>query len=57
MAAIALTVALGQAGVGILELSTGRGSLEHLFFQLTEGTSDEPALPATAPPPTVAAAT
>ena len=52
------TIALGQAGVGILELSTGRGSLEHLFFQLTEGTpehSDSEEAVA-APPPSVAAA-
>ena len=50
------TIALGQAGVGILELSTGRGSLEHLFFQLTEGTSEHPEEAVTAPSPSVAAA-
>ncbi|MDX6495375.1 MAG: hypothetical protein QOE17_1361, partial [Gaiellales bacterium] len=29
---------------------------EHLFFQLTEGTSEHPEEAATAPPPSVAAA-
>jgi ABC-2 type transport system ATP-binding protein len=50
------TVELGRAGVGILELTTGRGSLEHFFFQLTEGESEAPALPAAEPEPAVAAA-
>ena len=36
----AFTVALGAAGVGIRELTTGRASLEHLFFELTEGGVD-----------------
>ena len=30
------TVELGRAGIGIRELTTGRASLEHLFFELTE---------------------
>jgi len=51
-----LTVELGRAGIGILELTTGRGSLEHLFFRLTEGESEAPALPAAEPEPAVAAA-
>jgi ABC-2 type transport system ATP-binding protein len=50
------TVELGRAGVGIIELTTGRGSLEHFFFQLTEGESEAPALPAAEPEPAVAAA-
>jgi ABC-2 type transport system ATP-binding protein len=50
------TVELGRAGIGILELTTGRGSLEHLFFQLTEGESEAPGLPAAEPEPAVAAA-
>jgi ABC-2 type transport system ATP-binding protein len=33
---LAYTVELGRAGIGILELTTGRASLEHLFFELTE---------------------
>ena len=37
----AFTVALGAAGVGIRELTTGRASLEHLFFELTEGGAEE----------------
>ncbi len=37
----AFTVALGAAGVGIRELTTGRASLEHLFFELTEGGAAE----------------
>jgi ABC-2 type transport system ATP-binding protein len=45
-AVVGLTVALGEAGIGIRELTTGRASLEHLFFQLTEGgdAADEPAV-------------
>jgi ABC-2 type transport system ATP-binding protein len=38
-AVLRYTVALGAAGVGIRELTTGRASLEHLFFELTEGDS------------------
>jgi ABC-type multidrug transport system ATPase subunit len=50
------TIALGQAGVAILELSTGRGSLEHLFFQLTEGEPDAHSeSPAETPQPVAAA--
>ena len=37
---LAFTVALGAAGIGIRELTTGRASLEHLFFELTEGDAD-----------------
>ncbi|MDX6521565.1 MAG: hypothetical protein QOF08_2170, partial [Gaiellales bacterium] len=37
-------------------LTTGRGSLEHLFFQLTEGESEAPGQPAAEPEPAVAAA-
>jgi ABC-2 type transport system ATP-binding protein len=44
-AVLAYTVALGSAGIGIRELTTGRASLEHLFFELTEG--GEPADQAT----------
>jgi hypothetical protein len=36
-AVVGYTVALGAAGIGIRELTTGRASLEHLFFELTEG--------------------
>jgi hypothetical protein len=36
-AVLGYTVALGAAGIGIRELTTGRASLEHLFFELTEG--------------------
>jgi ABC-2 type transport system ATP-binding protein len=35
-AVLAYTVELGREGIGILELTTGRASLEHLFFELTE---------------------
>ncbi len=50
------TIALGQSGVAILELSTGRGSLEHLFFQLTEGEPDAHSdAPTEAPEPVAAA--
>jgi ABC-2 type transport system ATP-binding protein len=34
--AMAFTVELGRAGIGIRELTTGRASLERLFFELTE---------------------
>ncbi|MDX6548892.1 MAG: hypothetical protein QOG33_2442, partial [Gaiellales bacterium] len=44
------------AGVGILELTTGRGSLEHLFFQLTEGESEATDAPVAETEPAVAAA-
>jgi ABC-2 type transport system ATP-binding protein len=37
-----LTVELGRAGIGILELTRSRASLEQLFLQLTEG-GPEPA--------------
>jgi ABC-2 type transport system ATP-binding protein len=36
----ALSVALGQAGIGILALSTQLATLEDLFFRLTEGAED-----------------
>jgi ABC-2 type transport system ATP-binding protein len=36
-AVLGYSVALGAAGIGIRELTTGRASLEHLFFELTEG--------------------
>jgi ABC-2 type transport system ATP-binding protein len=36
-----LTVALGRAGIGILELAPGRASLERLFLSLTED-GDQP---------------
>jgi ABC-2 type transport system ATP-binding protein len=39
-AVTAFTVALGAAGIGIRELTTGRASLEHLFFELTEGSEN-----------------
>ena len=38
----AFTVELGRAGIGIRELTTGRASLEHLFFELTESGPDQP---------------
>jgi ABC-2 type transport system ATP-binding protein len=38
-AVVSYTVALGAAGIGIRELTTGRASLEHLFFELTEGSA------------------
>jgi ABC-2 type transport system ATP-binding protein len=37
----AFTVELGRAGIGIRELTTGRASLEHLFFELTESGRDQ----------------
>ena len=51
-AVLRYTVALGAAGVGIRELTTGRASLEHLFFELTEGDSqpERTAEPAEAEP-------
>jgi ABC-2 type transport system ATP-binding protein len=45
-AVLRYTVALGAAGVGIRELTTGRASLEHLFFELTEGVGPPPEQPA-----------
>ncbi len=42
----ALSLALGQAGVGILALSPELATLEDLFFRLTESNGAEPALPA-----------
>ncbi len=45
-AVTAFTVALGAAGIGIRELTTGRASLEHLFFELTEGGDEAPPEPA-----------
>jgi ABC-2 type transport system ATP-binding protein len=38
-AVAAFTIELGQAGIGIRELTAGRASLEHLFFELTENGS------------------
>jgi ABC-2 type transport system ATP-binding protein len=55
-AVLGYTVALGAAGIGIRELTTGRASLEHLFFELTEGEAAADAQPAAAKAEPVVAA-
>jgi ABC-2 type transport system ATP-binding protein len=55
-AVLGYTVALGAAGIGIRELTTGRASLEHLFFELTEGeAASDPETAAAEAAPVVAA--
>ncbi|MCW3014880.1 MAG: transporter ATP-binding protein [Solirubrobacterales bacterium] len=49
-AVAALSVALVESGVGLLELTPVRATLEDVFFTLTEDAAEEPA-----PPPTTAA--
>ncbi|MGH2911757.1 MAG: ATP-binding cassette domain-containing protein [Solirubrobacteraceae bacterium] len=48
----ALSLALGQAGIGILALTPELATLEDLFFRLTEGDGADPThLPDDGPPP------
>jgi hypothetical protein len=46
----ALSLALGQAGVGILALTPELATLEDLFFRLTDGDGDGPEAPARSAP-------
>jgi ABC-2 type transport system ATP-binding protein len=48
-----LSLALGQAGIGILALTPELATLEDLFFRLTESNGDEPSAPSPSgtPPP------
>jgi ABC-2 type transport system ATP-binding protein len=49
-----LSLALGQAGIGILALTPELATLEDLFFRLTESNGDEPSAPSPSETPPAA---